>query len=234
MYVYPRIHLWMLFPFVIAIAGFYFTYWSVFTTVPFHQHVHGMTATLWFGLLIVQPLLIRRGDREMHRKVGIVGLVLAGGVVFSALQIVENNMANPNLDSLLRYGLTWGDFLFLTGFAHAVVAAMLNSKEPAVHARYMIASAFWALMPAFARLIYYPMVIVAGYPAPISFEQVVYLCVAIELVAFALLMLLDYRRERKIYRPYVLLAAGTLLFGLTMRPMAQAEWWIRLCDALLT
>ena len=223
----------MALPLFIATAGFYFSYWSVFTEVPFHQHLHGLTATAWFLLLILQPWLHKQGNMKLHRRFGFIGLFLAGAVVFSALQVVGNNLANERLDSVLRYGLTWADFLFLTGFSHAVLMAMWWSKDTAVHARYMIASAIWALLPALARLIYYPMIVINGYPPPVSFVNVIYSSVALIVVTVLLVAALDYRLEKKLYTSYILVAAVTLLFGVTFRYMGESLWWIAFCDRLL-
>jgi len=232
-YGYPNAHLWMVLPLLIATTGFYFTYWSVIFTVPFHQHLHGLTATAWYALLIVQPWLQKRGNVLLHRKVGFVGLFLAGAVVFSALQIVRNNLTNDNLAPVLRYGLTWGDFLFLTGFTHAVLMAMWRSRDTAVHARYMIASAIWALLPALSRLIYFPLVITFGFPAPVSFLTVVYLSAVLVLVWTGILVAADYRRDRRIYSSYVVVGCGVLFFSFTVAYMGNARWWISICDRFL-
>lgn len=232
-YGFPNVHLWMILPLLIATTGFYFTYWSVFADVPFHQHLHGLSATLWFVLLVLQPLLQKHNNRVLHRKIGFIGLFLAGAVVFSALQVVQNNLINDALQPVLRYGLTWGDFLFLLGFSHAVLMAMWRSKSKAVHARYMIASAIWALLPALSRLIYFPIMIAYGYPPPLRFLTVVYLSVGLILATVGIMMAIDYRRESRIYAGYSLVAGGILLFGVSVDYMGRAPWWIAFCDHLL-
>lgn len=229
---FPKAHLWMLLPFFIALTGFYFSYWSVFTQVPFHQHLHGLTATAWYILLIVQPWLYNRKNLKLHRKVGFVGIFLAGGVVFSALQIVPNNIGNNQLNPVLQYGLTWIDFIVLIGFSSSVIMAMINSKDIDVHARFMISSAIWALLPALGRLIYYPMVIASGYPPPISFIEVIYVSVALVLIVLGIMMTNDYLKEKKVYKSYVFVAAGTLFFGSTFEFMGEAPWWIEFCNTL--
>ena len=223
----------MILPFVIATTGFYFSYWSVFFEVPLHQHMHGLTATAWYVLLIVQPWLKKKNNLALHRKLGFIGLFLAGAVVFSVVQIIRNNMTNDALSPVLRYGLTWGDFLFLAGFTHAVLMAMWHSKDTAVHARYMIASAIWALMPALARLIYFPLVIAFGFPPPIGFLTVVYASSALILAAIGILVAVDYVRERKIYSSYFIMAIGILFFSVTVAYMGNADWWISFCNRLL-
>jgi len=222
----------MVLPFFVAFAGFYFSYWSKLSEVPFHQHLHGLTATAWYLLLIIQPWLFHQKNLKLHRQVGFVGLFLAGGVVFSALQIVPNNIGNENLSTVLQYGLTWIDFMVILGFSSSIILAMLNSNNLPVHGRYMISSAFWALIPALSRLIYFPMIMTTGFPAPISFIAVIYISIAACVAAVGVLIWLDFRSENKVYRPYLLVIAGTLFYGLTFVYMGEAAWWIDFCNSI--
>lgn len=59
---YKNAHLWLLIPFVIVLLGFLPSYWLKFAEAPWRQHLHGITATLWFVLLIVQPYLVTRRE----------------------------------------------------------------------------------------------------------------------------------------------------------------------------
>lgn len=229
---YPKAHLWMLAPFIIVMAGFYFSYWRSFTEAPFYQHLHGLTATAWYILLIVQPYLYQKDNLHLHRTVGLIGVFLAGGVVFSALQIVPNNIGSENLQPVLQYGLTFFDIVVVIGFSFAVIMAVLHRKDTAIHARYMISTAFWALIPALSRLIYFPLFMVYGFPPPMSFVQVIYICVLLTLIVLGMLMWLDYKKEQKIYIAYLLVAGGTLSFFL-LEVIGNAQWWINLCNRAL-
>ena len=44
---YRNFHLWMLVPFAISILGFSYSYYLDLSRATFHQHVHGISATLW-------------------------------------------------------------------------------------------------------------------------------------------------------------------------------------------
>lgn len=43
---YRNFHLWMLVPFAISILGFSYSYYLNLANASFHQHVHGISATL--------------------------------------------------------------------------------------------------------------------------------------------------------------------------------------------
>ena len=229
---FPKTHLWMILPLFIALAGFYFSYWSKFSQIPFHQHLHGLTATLWYGLLVLQPWLYKQNNIQLHRQFGFVGIFLAGGVVFSALQVVPNNLLNERLEPVLRYGLTWADFIFLAGFSHAVIMAMLNSRQMEIHARYMIASVFWALLPALVRLIYFPLVIIYGYPPPFSFIEILYFSAGLVIAVIVIMMIVDYKKKGKVYTSYGLVVGGTLIFATSFEMVGEALWWIDFCDSV--
>ena len=86
---FQKAHLWLIIPFLIAFIGFYFSYWSKLKEAKFHQHLHGLSATAWYVLIIFQPFLYQRSKMNLHRKLGYIGVFLAGGVVFSAFKLFQ-------------------------------------------------------------------------------------------------------------------------------------------------
>ncbi len=222
---FPKAHLWLIIPFLIAVIGFYFSYWSTFKEAHFHQHLHGLTATAWYILIIVQPFLYQKLKMNVHRKLGIIGVFLAGGVVFSAMQIIPNNLTLENVSENLRYSFIFADFVFVFGFSHAVIMAILHKKEIDLHARYLFATVFWVMLPALSRLIYFPLLISFGFPAPISFQQCIYLAGGLILLVLCTLMILDYVKEKKFYTPYILVTISTIIVLSAWNYFGYAEWW---------
>ena len=81
---YRNFHLWMLLPFAISVLGFSYSYYFNLKGATFHQHVHGLSATLWYVLVIVQPWLItRKGDIRRHRLLGAFATLLAGVIGYA-------------------------------------------------------------------------------------------------------------------------------------------------------
>lgn len=230
---FPKAHVWLLIPFVIAFSGFYFSYWSRFTEAPFHHHLHGLTATAWYILIIVQPFLYQKGKMKLHRELGIVGVFLAGGVVFSAMQVIPNNLTLETISESLRYSFVFVDFIFVFGFSFSVVMAVIHKSDIDLHARYLISTVFWVMLPALARLIYFPMMISYGFPTPISFQQVTFIAGGLILMALVVLLFIDYKKEKKFYRPYVLVTVTTLLALLVWDYIGHAEWWRAICQEVL-
>ncbi len=156
---YERLHLWMLIPFSIAMLGFIPSYWSQFTSATIGWHLHGLSATLWFLLLVVQPFIYTKGNIQLHRKVGILAILVAGFVAASALAVIRGHIQDldPEFDAIYdyRYSLSLTDLVYVAGFLLSVVMAVVHSKRLSWHSRWMVTSVFWALSPATDRLVYW-------------------------------------------------------------------------------
>lgn len=160
---YRNFHLWMLLPFAVIVLGFSSSYYLVLPQAAFHQHVHGLSATLWFALVIIQPWLITRGQRvATHRSLGIVGLVLAGIVAGSALAIIPRNIDNVAalpIDGVFNptfaYFATYLDVMLIGLFIFSVTFAILKIRKGQIddHVQWLLASVLFILSPALIRLL---------------------------------------------------------------------------------
>ncbi len=226
---YKNAHLWLLIPFIIVMLGFFPSFWMKFTEVPWRQHLHGITATAWFILLVAQPYLITRGRAAEHRRYGMLALVLAGGVIASGLNVIPYNLVNERLPEAARYGLSFIDAILMPGFAFAVVMAVIRSKRADDHARWMISTVFWAVSPGLFRLLFVPLFVLQ---VPNAADKSPYLLAAAgaaNIVVLAVLML----RERRAHPAYVLAAVGSTVMFVPMQVGAM-QWWRTVADALFT
>ena len=152
----------MLLPFAISVLGFSYSYYFNLAGATFHQHVHGISATLWYVLIVVQPYLItRKQDVRGHRLLGAFATMVAGLVAGSALTIIPKNIDNvATLDPNGFFNPTFAYFavivdvllvsLFIASVAMAVVA--MKRRDLAGHVQWMMASVFAVLSPALARM----------------------------------------------------------------------------------
>ncbi len=226
---YRNTHLWLLVPFGIVMLGFMPSYWLEFTEAPWRHHLHGLTATAWFLLLIVQPYVITRGHVARHRLFGMFALILAGGVVASGLAAIPFNLTSETLPSAARYGLSFGDVVLVGGFAASVAMAIRTVRQTDDHAHWMIASVFWALPPATFRLLI--PVGIAMSSGPPDFDSLAPKLLGgagvINLVFLALMMW----RDKRLHPAYVLAAIGSLCMFILL-PVGQMSWWISIADAV--
>jgi hypothetical protein len=159
---YRNFHLWMLVPFGISILGFSYSYYLHLASATFHQHVHGISATAWYVLVLVQPWLItRKQDVKRHRALGAVATLLAGMVAGSALTIIPKNIDNiAELDPQGFFNPTFAYFavivdvtlvsLFIISVAMAI--HRMKQRDLAGHVQWLMASVFFVLSPGLARL----------------------------------------------------------------------------------
>ena len=160
---YRNFHLWMLIPFGISLLGFSYSYYMRLGSATFHQHVHGISATLWYVLIVVQPYLIsRRNDVRRHRSLGAIATLLAGVVAGSALTLVPLNIddvATLDPDGVFNptcaYFAVIIDVLLVSMFIASVVLAIfaIKRRDLAGHVQWMMASVFFVLSPALARML---------------------------------------------------------------------------------
>lgn len=159
---YRHFHLWMLVPFAISLLGFSYSYFLNLAGATFHQHVHGLSATGWYVLVIWQPYLItKRRDVRRHRILGALGLLLAGIVAGSAFTIIPKNIddvatLDPNgfFNPTFAYFATLIDVVLVSMFITSVGMAVLAIKEKDIagHVQWLMASVLFVLSPGLARL----------------------------------------------------------------------------------
>ena len=145
----------------IALAGFARTYFLRLVLPPLTPalreltpliHLHGLLFTGWVMLLLVQVRLVAKGRIDLHRRLGMAGVVMAVLLVlvgiFTALQAVVRGVAPDGMDPgrflivpLVAIGL----------FAIFIVAAIRARRDAQSHKRLMLLATIALLPPAIAR-----------------------------------------------------------------------------------
>ena len=130
-------------------AGFYKSYFQSFPYAPnihVFEHLHAFIASLWVLLLIVQPFLIVKNNRALHRKLGKLSYILFPLLIASFI---------PQIIKIIRYEdihilfFPIADGILLITF---YLLAIRYRKETSKHMRYMIASALVLLGPTWGRI----------------------------------------------------------------------------------
>jgi hypothetical protein len=156
-----RFYLWFAVSAVLIIfAGFAHTYYLrlVFETtgLPLLLHLHGFLFTAWFVLFFAQARLVARHRVDLHRKLGVVGAVLAPlcacvaiGVSFNAGR--RSFLADPtSLTNLTRpFAMDFGTSLM---FLVLVTIALYLRRRPEIHKRLMVLACCSILLPAIGRI----------------------------------------------------------------------------------
>ena len=206
---YRNAHKWMIIPWLVIIIGFMPQYFMTWLSEPWAYHLHALSAMAWYVLMGVQPYLITRGKTKLHRLWGMLGIFIAGAVVFSALSIVPTNVYfgaiggfEPVFPASFFYGLVLTESLQVMGFGFAVVMAIINSKKSDEHAIWMLSTLFFGLMPGWGRLIMFPILISGGEVPGLDVQT----CLNVGISIFILAVLLVGYRLKKLRHPAIILA----------------------------
>lgn len=141
---------------VIVFAGFAHTYYlkELFGTpaLPGLLHLHGLVMTLWFAFFLVQVSLIAAGRVDLHRRVGVVGALLAALVVMVGVPtaITAARLGHtPGPPPLVFLTIPLGDMLV---FPALIGAGLFFRHRSDFHKRFMLLSSLSLLTAAISRI----------------------------------------------------------------------------------
>lgn len=222
-----KYYLLALFP--IAMLAFWPGYLSQLGSAPMSFHAHGITATLWLALLTAQSWTIHRDQRQLHRSLGMLSLVLfplflAGGVsIFFGMG--ERYVAGVPFHAMYAPKLAWLDFVGVGAFAYFYFEALRQRRKVHPHSRFMIATVFPLLPPIFGRLFgAMPPLSVRG---PADFHKLEYAFQASNLLAAAIAFTLAVR-SGKHGRPFYIAGALMLLSAFLYQTVGNMPAWQQL------
>jgi len=172
---------------ITVFAGFAPTYYlrPYFNTTPLMPllHLHGLVFTSWLGLFLVQTTLVAAHRTDIHRRLGILGGVIAAvmiviGPTTAVIRASQGATPVPGVSPLSFLVVPLGDMFV---FAILVGAGFYYRRRPDVHKRLMLLATISILAAAIARL---PFAIMqAGPPAFFGITDVfVVACVLYDLI----------------------------------------------------
>ena len=142
---------------ILSVAGFsrsyYLSHWYGTKTLTPLLQLHGAVMTLWIVLFLTQTSLVAANRTNVHQRLGLIGLMLAGGVVatslasaFVTLGAGRLNMAVPaHIFLVFPIGLALM-FMLLVG------SAAYFYRDSATHKRLMLLATIAATATPIARL----------------------------------------------------------------------------------
>lgn len=222
---YGNAYIYLAISLVIIAIGFSNSYFGKLNELSAAYHVHGISATLWMVLLIVQPYLYKIGKINIHRKLGWISVVLiptiiVGGIIMTQLMIQGQDRYPPGA----VYQLAFIDYCTLLAFAVLYILAIVHRKNLKLHARYMVATIFGPLLPALTRVFF-----VFGLASSFN-EALTYSYIITELVLLVIIWKERKTKEVKItYLPFLIFLG---IQHLLMYYTADWNWWVELMDGL--
>ena len=208
--------------FGLALLAFWPQYLARLSTgrITGYVHLHAVAMTLWVGLLIVQPFLIARGRRSLHRTLGtlsygVAPVVVVAGVLLAHAALVRDAAVDPAGAGAMLYLV----LVMIAWFAVCYGLAIAYRKTPRLHARFMIGTSLALIDPIAARvaIFYFPTL-----DHPLRYQLISWGLTALVL---SLLMFIERRqpRDRAVFP--VMLVASTVVYGLWFT-LAQSPSWL--------
>ena len=180
-------------------AGFYKSYFQAFPhakNIHLAENLHAFIASVWVLLLIVQPFLIAKKKKALHRKVGKLSYVVFPLLILSFVPQIIKIIRYEDIH-ILFFPIADG-ILLITFYSLAIY----YRKKTAKHMRYMIASALVLLGPTWGRmggsLFALPDLLTQ------NIQYVIIYSILITLIFY------DKKNHRK-YQPYLVAIAGFAL-----------------------
>lgn len=172
---------------ITVFAGFAPTYYlrPHFTTAPLMPllHLHGLVFSSWIVLFLIQTTLVAAHRTDLHRRLGILGGVIATlmvliGFTTAVIRASQGATPVPGVSPLSFLVVPLGDILV---FAVLIFAGFYYRRRPDTHKRLMLLATISILAAAIARL---PFAIMqAGPPAFFGFTDLfIVICVLYDLV----------------------------------------------------
>jgi hypothetical protein len=142
---------------VISMLGFFTSYLSAFPQYgkfPVVIHIHFIAFLCWLALTIIQPVLIKKKNFSLHRKLGTFSYFIAPVMVVTmAILIitkVKRLLLNSPDDAIVEAFI---GLLDVVSFTTYYIVAMLNRRNVRWHVAFIVSATLIVLNPGMARLL---------------------------------------------------------------------------------
>jgi hypothetical protein len=207
-------------------------FWPLYFSRPFaaidpYTHLHALAGSLWFVLLVAQPLSIHTRRYTLHRALGRCSYVLAPLFVLAGVLLSHHRLTSMSDATFAQEGYShYLPFYASVVFAAAYVLGLRYRRVPKAHGRFMLCTAIPLIDPVVGRVLFFHF---PPLPSP-WFYQVLTFGLA---TAAAGLLVFSYRAQpsarRALVAYFALLVAlelGWFTVALTA-PWLKAVAWFR-------
>jgi hypothetical protein len=187
-------------------------------------HVHGIVFSAWVSFFLFQTLLIARGSRRLHQRLGWIGAALAAAMVIlvTAALIEQLRRVNGFPPPPLALALSVFDIIV---FATLVGAALYHRKRPDWHKRFMLSATIVLLgAPMFRAVVH---LLGRGDMAKVSIVSTL-LVDAFFLPCFAF----DLLTRRRIHPAYLVALVLIVLDQVAQAKVVSWTLWVEFSRAL--
>jgi hypothetical protein len=195
---------------------------------PLIVHIHGAVFLAWLVLLTTQLALVRFGRPDLHKTLGILGAMLAGGMIVlgSITAVVADYLHFGTKDSDPPFlAIQWGDILI---FGPLAAAALLLRERPPAHKRLILLATIFISDAGFARWLGDDF----KFAGDGFWGQYLQLYV-FDFLLVALFAAYDYVTRRKLHPAFLAGAAWGLSIELLAIWLYVSPWWKPVATTLI-
>ncbi len=214
---------YMLAVIAVIVAGFWPSYFGVWSSVPWQVHAHGVAASLWVLMVLAQTVLVHKAQLPLHRAIGKSSLILfpflIGGLA-AIIDLTGKGFVTGDGETRQLYGAS-----FLIGLVLAIAAyvvlyyrALKYRRKVWLHSGYMLATPLILFESPFSRLMtgFVPGLTIRG---PQDFDRIIpsiEWAMALELAIIAVLWFRFRDKASPFLVAGVFIVAQMLTMGLMM------------------
>lgn len=196
--------------------------WS-FLTLPFQVHVHAAVFSSWIILYVVQNALVVRGSLTLHRRLGMLGAVIATAMVVVGILTTVLAVREHRVPAFFPPGIFLVlDVVGVLGFGILTAWAIALRKQAAWHKRLMLCGTILVMSPALGRILPMPLL---GQFAPLAVfgSMAVFVIVGI---------IFDLRLRGKIHPAYYWGGGVLVVTNVLVGPLGFSPPVLRLVERL--
>jgi hypothetical protein len=212
---------------MIAVA-FWPQYFSDVPHASFALHAHGLTASAWIVLAILQTWSVHSKRVSLHRNAGLALFVIvplfAAGALLAMQSMAAKTLAGHPFYSKFGVFLGLDDAIAALAFLAFVGAALIHRRQVWLHSGYMLSTVLLVLPPIVTRLL--PPLPIPGLPP----FDVAYLTAELSAGVIAALLAWHYPKAR---RPFVTAAIVTIVQATLVETFGRTAIWAATFAAMI-
>jgi hypothetical protein len=182
-------------------------------------HLHGALFSCWILLLIAQTTLVSVGKAGWHKKLGILGAVMACLMVVFGVLVIIDTIRRHHIPPSLTPGILLAlDLAQLAVFSVLVVWGIRVRRQGAAHKRLMLLSTIAILFPAVGRW-------------PFSFIRTFPHSLGLIIDGFLLcIIVFDFLTQRKVHRVTVWGSLMIFVMVPAVFALGRTAFWLRFTE----
>ena len=145
---------------VIAViaAGFWPSYFAIWSNVPWQFHAHGVAASIWVLMVLFQSWAVHKEQLPLHRAVGKSSLILFPFLIGGLTAIIDLTgktiVAGPDpVRTMFGSSFVVGLALAIAAYVTLYYRALKNRRKVWVHSGYMLATPLILFESPFGRIL---------------------------------------------------------------------------------